>query len=110
MTFNEALQALQRAQNVTWSASFEYNDLSIFDELTQAIEVFKRMNEDLIQRLDGLYNIGDKVIDEDGCKGYVCIRYEDGDCCSIENDAAHPNPKKTTIPDFNIEIFLDKSL
>ena len=49
MTFEEALQALQRAQNVTWSASFEYNDLSIFDGLTQAIEMFKRMNDDLNQ-------------------------------------------------------------
>jgi len=40
------------------------------------------------------YQIGDKVIDEDGCKGYVCIRYDDGDLCFWENDAAHPNPKK----------------
>ena len=40
------------------------------------------------------YNIGDQVIDEDGCKGYVCIRYDDGDLCFRENDAAHPNPIK----------------
>ena len=40
------------------------------------------------------YQIGDKVIDRDGCKGYVCIRYDDGDLCFWENDAAHPNPKK----------------
>ena len=38
------------------------------------------------------YDIGDQVIDEDGCRGYVCIRYEDGDLCFWENDAAHPNP------------------
>lgn len=38
------------------------------------------------------YSIGDQVIDEDGCKGYVCIRYDDGDICFWENDAAHPNP------------------
>ena len=38
------------------------------------------------------YNIGDQVIDEDGGKGIVCIRYDDGDLCFWENDAAHPNP------------------
>ena len=38
------------------------------------------------------YDIGDQVIDEDGCRGYICIRYEDGDLCFWENDAAHPNP------------------
>lgn len=38
------------------------------------------------------FNIGDKVIDDDGCKGIVCIRYDDGDLCFWENDAAHPNP------------------
>ena len=38
------------------------------------------------------YNIGDKVIDEDGGKGIVCIRYDDGDLCFWQNDAAHPNP------------------
>jgi len=39
------------------------------------------------------YEIGDKVIDEDGHKGIVCIRYDDGDICFWENDAAHPNPQ-----------------
>ena len=39
------------------------------------------------------YNIGDRVIDEQGCVGYVGIYYEDGDFCELENDAAHPNPK-----------------
>jgi hypothetical protein len=38
------------------------------------------------------YNIGDLVKDEDGCEGIVCIKYEDGDICAIENDAAHSNP------------------
>ena len=38
------------------------------------------------------YYIGDKEIDEDGGKGIVCIRYDDGDLCFWENDAAHPNP------------------
>ncbi len=37
--------------------------------------------------------IGDRVIDEDGCKGRVVIYYDDGDICEHENDAAHPNPK-----------------
>jgi hypothetical protein len=39
------------------------------------------------------YKIGDLVIDEDGNMGIVVIHYDDGDSCSIENDAAHPNPK-----------------
>ena len=39
------------------------------------------------------YKIGDLLIDSDGCIGVVCIKYDDGDICSIENDAAHPNPK-----------------
>ena len=40
------------------------------------------------------WKIGDLVIDEDGYIGIVGIRYNDGDFCTIENDAAHPNPKK----------------
>lgn len=39
------------------------------------------------------YKIGDLVIDENGNFGIVTIRYDDGDICAIENDAAHPNPK-----------------
>lgn len=38
------------------------------------------------------WNIGDIVIDEDENKGVVCICWNDGDICTIENDAAHPNP------------------
>ena len=38
------------------------------------------------------YNIGDTVESEDGCIGIVCIQWGDGDICTIENDAAHPNP------------------
>lgn len=41
-----------------------------------------------------LYEIGDALIDEDGNKGIVCIRWNDGDICTLENDAAHPNPVK----------------
>ena len=40
------------------------------------------------------WKIGDLVIDEDGYIGIVGVRYNDGDFCTIENDAAHPNPKK----------------
>ena len=54
----------------------------------------KKTGERIILGHYHYYQIGDKVIDEDGCKGYVCIRYEDGDLCFWENDAAHPNPKK----------------
>ena len=39
------------------------------------------------------YKIGTKLIDEDGNTGRVCIVWNDGDICSIEHDAAHPNPK-----------------
>lgn len=41
------------------------------------------------------YNIGDLVKDEDGNKGIVVIKWNDGDLCALENDAAHPNPKVT---------------
>lgn len=40
------------------------------------------------------YKIGTIVQCEDGSIGIVGIRYSDGDFCTIENDAAHPNPKK----------------
>lgn len=40
-----------------------------------------------------LFNIGDKVVDEDGNQGIVLIRWNDGDICEYENDAAHPNPR-----------------
>ena len=39
------------------------------------------------------YDIGDLVADEDGNRGTVVIRWNDGDLCWLENDAAHPNPK-----------------
>ncbi len=38
------------------------------------------------------YSIGDFVRDEDGNTGIVVIRWNDGDICEYENDAAHPNP------------------
>jgi hypothetical protein len=41
------------------------------------------------------WNIGDIVKDEGGNTGIVGIRWNDGDFCTIENDAAHPNPIKT---------------
>lgn len=43
MTFDEALKALKDAQRVTWIRS------SIHDGITQALEVFKRMDADLRQ-------------------------------------------------------------
>ena len=42
MTYDEALQALERAQSDAW-------DYAMHDGITQAIEVFKRMNTDLKQ-------------------------------------------------------------
>ena len=41
------------------------------------------------------YKIGDLVADEDGNSGIVCIKWDDGDLCTIENDAAHPKPRWT---------------
>ena len=40
-----------------------------------------------------LYEIGSLVTDDDGNSGVVCIKWNDGDICTIENDAAHPNPR-----------------
>ena len=40
------------------------------------------------------YKIGQVVKDEDGNIGRVVIYWNDGDICELENDAAHPNPKK----------------
>ena len=38
------------------------------------------------------YEIGDLLADDDSNSGMVVIRWDDGDICEIENDAAHPNP------------------
>jgi hypothetical protein len=45
------------------------------------------------------YSIGDKLVDEDGNYGVVVIRWNDGDICEYENDAAHPNPHVYTVSD-----------
>lgn len=43
------------------------------------------------------YEIGDVLTDESGhYQGVVCIKWNDGDLCTIENDAAHPNPRLVT--------------
>lgn len=42
------------------------------------------------------YKIGDILRDADGNTGIVCIRWNDGDLCTLENDAAHPNPVITS--------------
>jgi hypothetical protein len=38
------------------------------------------------------YNIGDLVADSDGNSGIVVIKWDGGDICETENDAAHPDP------------------
>ena len=38
------------------------------------------------------FEIGDIVRDEDNNRGMVVIKWNDGDICALENDAAHPNP------------------
>lgn len=38
------------------------------------------------------FDIGSLLQDEDGNEGTVVIRWNDGDLCMLENDAAHPNP------------------
>jgi hypothetical protein len=40
------------------------------------------------------YKIGQVLQDTDGNYGIVCVQWNDGDLCFIENDAAHPNPVK----------------
>lgn len=40
-----------------------------------------------------MLKIGDMVKDDDNNIGAVGILYNDGDFCTIENDAAHPNPQ-----------------
>ena len=45
------------------------------------------------------YEIGDLLIDEDGNRGIVVIRWNDGDICEYENDAAHPDPHVYTESD-----------
>ena len=46
MTYNEALVALKNAQDATWYLP-DSEDCKIHDGITQAIEVFKRMEQDL---------------------------------------------------------------
>lgn len=54
-------------------------------------EIKKESDLDKYQRRRA-WAIGDKVRDDDGNIGVVCIRWNDGDICDIENDAAHPGP------------------
>ena len=44
MTYDEALEVLQNIQNI---AGWPWGYMAELDELPQAIEVFKQMNEDL---------------------------------------------------------------
>lgn len=52
----------------------------------------ERVYLDMEDHSKRLWRIGDQVIDEDGNSGLVVIRWDDGDICEYENDAAHPNP------------------
>ena len=45
------------------------------------------------------HNIGDVLIDEDGCRGIVYVKWDNGDLSSFENDAAHPNPILVNLDD-----------
>jgi len=55
------------------------------------------------------YKIGDLVADEDGNSGIVVIKWDDGDLCSLENDAAHPNPEIVGHWKYNQKDALDKN-
>lgn len=49
--------------------------------------------EALLDEFKGKYNIGDKVIDEDGNTGYVVIMWgNDGSIAYIDQLVSHPNP------------------
>jgi len=72
------------------------------DLITKLQELGKEIPQEEWEEFDRIINrkcqwsIGDKVQDEDGNVGYVGIYWNDGDFCTIENDAAHPNPKLIT--------------
>jgi len=40
------------------------------------------------------FKIGDKLTDEHGNISFVGIKWNDGDFCTIVNDAAHADPRK----------------
>ncbi len=50
--------------------------------------------EAAIEELRHSYKIGAQVEDEDGNTGQVRIYWNDGDILSIEDDTAHPGPRK----------------
>lgn len=57
------------------------------------------------------WRIGDIVKDADGNVGVVCIVWNDGDICSIENDTAHSDPRRGHRDDISNELlnnFLSK--
>jgi len=62
-------------------------------DLDGALDEFEKVKAERDRlRKHGQYQIGDLVRDEDGNSGTVVIRWDDGDLCWLENDAAHPNP------------------
>ena len=54
---------------------------------------WKDIEESAAHNSRAKWAIGDRVIDEEGCHGVIGIDWADGDFCTIENDAAHPNPR-----------------
>jgi len=63
------------------------------DEPCIVCEAWTDLKQALAGKEGGMkYEIGDLVADEDGNHGTVIIRWNDGDLCFLENDAAHPNP------------------
>jgi len=60
--------------------------------MTDLTEARSRLPRTCGDRPQGQYQIGDLVEDEVGHSGVVVIRWDDGDRCWFENDAAHPNP------------------
>jgi len=54
------------------------------------------------------YSIGDKVVDEDGDRGIVVIRWNDGDICEYENDRPIRIRERRVVRVFSTKLPVDK--
>ena len=78
-------------KTAAWAEEKEYRDTFV-EYWRRSTEAQEDRNE--IMRAERGYPIGCELEDEDGGRGWVVIRWNDGDLCERENDAAHPNPRR----------------
>ena len=74
-----------------------FNSLTktVVEELQAMASIPPEEWEALQQEIDqSKFAIGDKLTDEHGNIGFVGIKWNDGDFCTIVNDAAHADPRK----------------